>query len=149
MSDSTSAAPDPAGEVKNSDRPDCGCRGCLTCGECSVCEPEYGCPDCNPDRVWLRTLYNPFRNQHRSPLTKDALTHGEAYLFNNPNHQSEPEPDLYRSSCYICRDPDFAQMGLPLCYPCRFCKGHVAADNSVCDDCGKDQGQLDRIERRF
>lgn len=89
--------------------------------------------------VWLRTLYNPFKDQHRSPLTKDPLTHGEAFLFNNPSHQSEPDPDVYRSSCYICNDPDFAQMGLPLCGPCRFCKGHVAADDSVCDDCGKNQ----------
>ncbi len=88
---------------------------------------------------WVRTLYNPFKNQHRSPLTNDPLTHGEAFLFNNPNHASEPDPDVFSESCYICNDPDFAQMGLPLCYPCRFCKGHVAADDSVCDACGKDQ----------
>lgn len=46
---------------------------------------------------------------------------------------------VYRSSCYICRDPEFALMGLPLCYPCSTCGGHVAADDSHCDDCGYDQ----------
>jgi hypothetical protein len=30
---------------------DCGCSGCLMCGACSVCEPEAGCPDCNPRKV--------------------------------------------------------------------------------------------------
>jgi hypothetical protein len=44
----------------------------------------------------------------------------------------------YRESCYICRDPEFALMGLPLCFACPYCKGHIAADDSVCDDCGKD-----------
>jgi hypothetical protein len=29
-------------------------------------------------------------------------------------------------------------MGLPLCRPCSECKGHIAADDSVCDDCGHD-----------
>jgi hypothetical protein len=44
----------------------------------------------------------------------------------------------YRESCYICRDPEFAQMGLPLCRACPACGGHVAADDVVCDDCGHD-----------
>jgi len=46
------------------------------------------------------------------------------------------KPTVFRASCYICEDPEFAQMGLPLCYYCPSCKtGHVAADDSVCDDC--------------
>jgi hypothetical protein len=46
--------------------------------------------------------------------------------------------DVHRDSCYICRDPEFAQMGMPLCRPCPECGGHVPADDSVCDDCGHD-----------
>lgn len=46
-------------------------------------------------------------------------------------------PVVYRDYCYICRDPEFAQMGLPLCNLCPTCKtGHVAADDEECDDCG-------------
>jgi hypothetical protein len=49
------------------------------------------------------------------------------------------KPTVYKVGCYICEDPEFSLMGLPLCYPCKSCGGHVAADDSVCDDCGKDQ----------
>ena len=48
-----------------------------------------------------------------------------------------------KRDCYICRDPEFALMGLPLCYPCVKCNGHVAADDCVCDDCGFDQRDAD------
>ena len=48
-------------------------------------------------------------------------------------------PKFKRAGCYICEDPEFAQMGLPLCYVCKWCQGHVAADDTVCDDCGKYQ----------
>lgn len=47
----------------------------------------------------------------------------------------------YRASCYICRDKEFSLMGLPLCYACSKCKGHVAADDSRCDDCGYDNSE--------
>lgn len=40
--------------------------------------------------------------------------------------------------CYICRDASFD--GLPRCYKCRHCSGHVAADSQECSDCGKHQG---------
>ena len=43
---------------------------------------------------------------------------------------------VYNKDCYICRDPEYALMGLPLCYPCAKCGGHVAADDTVCDACG-------------
>jgi hypothetical protein len=46
---------------------------------------------------------------------------------------------VYREGCYICEDAEFSLMGLPLCYPCNKCGGHVAADDSRCDVCGKDQ----------
>lgn len=47
----------------------------------------------------------------------------------------------YDPMCYICRDPEFAQMGLPLCYPCPSCQkngktGHVPADDVECTECG-------------
>jgi hypothetical protein len=45
---------------------------------------------------------------------------------------------VYDARCYICRDPEFALMGLPLCYPCSKCGGHVAADDSRCAACGHD-----------
>lgn len=57
---------------------------------------------------------------------------------------STPVEGLYRETCYICRDPEFAQMGLPLCYPCKVCKGHVPADDSVCEN-GHDQEEEERL----
>lgn len=51
------------------------------------------------------------------------------------------EPRVYREDCYICRDMEFARMGLPLCKTCCQCseggsgRGHIAADDTVCDDC--------------
>lgn len=48
-------------------------------------------------------------------------------------------PTVHLKGCYICEDPEFALMGLPLCRPCAGCGGHVAADDSVCDSCGKDE----------
>lgn len=46
---------------------------------------------------------------------------------------------VYDPNCYICRDPEFALMGLPLCYACRKCTdGHVAADDTVCTVCRYD-----------
>ncbi len=46
---------------------------------------------------------------------------------------------VHDPDCYICRDPEFAMMGLPLCYPCAKCGGHVPADDCVCGACGHDQ----------
>lgn len=53
---------------------------------------------------------------------------------------------VYDPHCYICNDPEFAQMGLPLCTECDNCKrnsdgkelGHIAADDTVCTVCGWD-----------
>ena len=47
---------------------------------------------------------------------------------------------VYNERCYICRDPEFALMGLPLCYPCTHvvdgvqCSQHVPAEDTVCDE---------------
>jgi hypothetical protein len=59
-------------------------------------------------------------------------------LLQDPNVFSVPDESVYRSDCYICVDPEFSRMGLPLCGPCPQCKGHVPADDTVCTDCGFD-----------
>ena len=51
----------------------------------------------------------------------------------------QTRPTVYSNKCYICCDPEYAIMGLPLCTACDKCGGHVAADDSVCDDCGYDR----------
>jgi len=61
-----------------------------------------------------------------------------AYWMLRDGHVSTPV--VHRADCYICRDPEFAQMGMPLCRLCPACKtGHVAADDTICDDCGHDE----------
>ena len=45
----------------------------------------------------------------------------------------------YKEGCYICEDPSFESEGLPLCYECKYCQSHVAADSGICDVCGLDQ----------
>lgn len=72
-------------------------------------------------------------------------------LLMDPDVSSTPVPGAFRDYCYICRDPEFAQMGLPLCKLCPVCKtGHVAADEIECDDCGADiqeyYAELDRAQ---
>jgi hypothetical protein len=49
---------------------------------------------------------------------------------------------VYSEDCYICRDPEFAMMGLPLCYPCAKCNGHVPADDTICEN-GHDQDDVE------
>ena len=50
--------------------------------------------------------------------------------------EEQRKPGATSETCYICRDPDFAAYGLPLCRACPACDGHVAADDTRCDDCG-------------
>lgn len=48
-------------------------------------------------------------------------------------------PTIYREFCYICRDPEFAMIGMSLCYPCQKCGEHNAADDGPeCPHCGYD-----------
>jgi len=56
----------------------------------------------------------------------------------------ETTPVVHRQGCYICEDPEFSQMGLPLCRKCPKCGGHIPADDTACDDCGYDE----EMERR-
>lgn len=55
------------------------------------------------------------------------------------SEQRRSTSTVYNPSCYICNDREFSLMGLPLCYPCKFCKGHIAADDTICSICNKDQ----------
>lgn len=50
------------------------------------------------------------------------------------------QPKVYRETCYICKDMEFARMGMPLCNLCCNCasegmEGHIAADDNTCEDC--------------
>lgn len=55
-------------------------------------------------------------------------------LMLNPNVFSVPDDSIFRDDCYICIDPEFAMMGLPLCKPCLVCGGHRAADDEICEN---------------
>ena len=73
---------------------------------------------------------------------RQMKTSDPAYFLLTDGHTSTPE--VHRDGCYICRDPEFAQMGLPLCKKCPRCTegnngeaaGHIPADDRQCDDCG-------------
>lgn len=70
-------------------------------------------------------------------VSKPMQPDDPAYWMLFDGHTSTPV--VYREGCYICEDPEFAQMGLPLCRECPNCKGHVAADDEFCDDCGANE----------
>lgn len=55
---------------------------------------------------------------------------------NDPSKRSTTT--VHRDGCYICEDPEFSLMGLPLCWPCEKCGGHVPADDTRCDVCEHD-----------
>lgn len=76
--------------------------------------------------------------------------HDPAYFLLKDGHASSTT--VYHRGCYICEDPEFAQMGLPLCRECPECRkagrlapepnrgyGHVAADGGECSECGHDE----------
>lgn len=72
---------------------------------------------------------------------RQMKTDDPAYWMLKDGHTSTPT--VHRAGCYICEDPEFAQMGLPLCHPCPQCSaaegdgvGHIPADDETCDDCG-------------
>lgn len=62
------------------------------------------------------------------------------YWMLSDGHTSTSE--VFNPDCYICLDPEYAAMGLPLCMKCIACGGHVPADDSVCSDCEADQMDL-------
>lgn len=71
-------------------------------------------------------------------MSRAELTQFEKYLYDDEITSST---EAYDHRCYICRDPDFARRGLPLCLPCPRCQargqmGHIAADDCECSFCG-------------
>jgi hypothetical protein len=56
-------------------------------------------------------------------------------------------PKIFRKGCYICEDPEFALMGLPLCRVCELCGGHIPADDSYCDDCLRHEEDFHKIDK--
>lgn len=82
-------------------------------------------------------------------LTKSTQmpTSDPAYFMLQSGPTSTPE--IHKAGCYICEDPEFAQMGLPLCTKCPKCGGHVAADDTACDTAACDYDAYDawRLEQ--
>ena len=78
-------------------------------------------------------------NLHKYPSSTVTKSDDPAYSLLMDDFTTEPIPEIYRSTCYICRDPEFAQMGLPLCRKCPKCKEHIPADDTVCSDCNYDE----------
>jgi hypothetical protein len=118
-------------------------------------------------------------------MAQGATAAGNASVAANPSdpaywmlldgHVSTPVVHL--DGCYICEDPEFAQMGMSLCTPCPECVrqrmevcgtchgtrglpggplcqscqaqgyagslGHIAADDTTCDECGYEHGPED------
>jgi hypothetical protein len=62
-----------------------------------------------------------------------------AYALLLDDRVTVPNKSIHRNDCYICEDPEFARMGLPLCHACYDCGGHVPADDIYCWDCNADQ----------
>ena len=59
-------------------------------------------------------------------------------------HQAAKARSGFDAHCYICNDPEFALMGLPLCRPCEKCEGgHVPADDNRCTKCGAEEEEPD------
>jgi len=54
--------------------------------------------------------------------------------------------EVYNKDCYICNDPEFALMGLPLCTACVVCGAHVPADDCVCDNGHNQMDYWEEIE---
>lgn len=89
----------------------------------------------NPDGTWYDENGTLWRMGETVPITVTQKDDPAQFLLNDGY---ESTPVIYKRSCYICEDPEFAQMGLPLCRKCPACGGHIAADDSVCDECGLD-----------
>jgi hypothetical protein len=86
-------------------------------------------------------------SEHGVPITV-TQPHDLAFKLLTDGYTTTPK--VHEDSCYICEDPEFAQMGLPLCRPCPKCttdekdpKGHVPADDTTCTTCGYDEMEED------
>lgn len=91
---------------------------------------------------WVRVLHGSRNNINGVNMSIPMKQDDPAYWMLKDNFVTVPT--VHRDDCYICTDPEFAQMGMPLCKPwCHVCPGggHMPADDDVCSDCGT---QVDR-----
>lgn len=83
-----------------------------------------------------------------------ALRHSVAHKPHDPAFfllldGKTSKPVVHHDGCYICEDPEFAALGLPLCRSCADCMrngrglGHIPADDGRCDECGYEDGPDD------
>jgi hypothetical protein len=85
----------------------------------------------SPDGRWTTS-------EHGVPITVTQPDDPAMALLRD-GHTTKPV--VHSDSCYICEDPEFAQMGLPLCRPCSACRkagrgdGHIPADDVSCTVC--------------
>jgi hypothetical protein len=73
--------------------------------------------------------------------SKQMTPEDPAYWMLSDGHTTTPT--AYKAGCYICEDPEYAQMGMSLCGYCPKCSekagepaGHVPADDTTCDTPG-------------
>ena len=103
-------------------------------------------------RGW--TYMAPFPVGEVSPGQTVTRRDDPAHMLLADNYTSKPR--VHRAGCYICADPEFAAMVLPLCRSCPSCReagrgdGHIPADDQVCDECGYDEEEayLEGRDRR-
>lgn len=118
----------------------------------------YGCPNCgwSEDEKYDNSSgpkydvenglkLDQYGNGERVPSSPNPLKSDDpAYWMlkrgQDIQNGSIDDPDwittttVYNQNCYICKDPEFSLMGLPLCYPCSTCGAHTPADSSMCDN---------------
>lgn len=103
--------------------------------------------------VLVQALHDDAWNRHEGG-DRQALRHSVASKPYDPAFSlllddKRTTPVVHRDGCYICEDPEFAAMGLPLCFKCPACVrkgetlGHIAADDTKCDTCGYEHSPLD------
>jgi len=94
------------------------------------------------------TSPTPEEQERLDNLARGALAAGNASVAANPSdpayfmlldgHQSVPVVD--DDNCYICRDPEYAAMGMPLCSPCPQC---IRERMELCPACQGTRGLPD------
>lgn len=133
---------------------------CPNCGEPSIADGGFfnpgpataeaakgltvgsgGCPVCN---TFPEDRPNPVTRLSDDSGIRITVTQTDDPAYRLIQDSFTSTPTVYRKGCFICEDPEFSQMGLPLCRPCPACQeagrgdGHIAADDTECDDCHTD-----------
>ena len=96
---------------------------------------------------------SPEQQEMLGRLGAEAHAAGNASVALNPSDPAffmlldkfVSHPVVHDQRCYICRDPEFAQMGMPLCTPCPAClrrqetcgacEGQGGVNGEPCSDC--------------